>query len=336
MIGDRARARLRDHWAAPRAGWRGGALDAALAGVEAPYRLATGLRNAWHDVRPARRAPLPVVSVGNLAVGGTGKTPVVRWLADWLGARGVDVGVALRGYGADEVELLRRWLGRRRVFVDPDRAAGARAAAERGCAAALLDDGFQHRRLARALDVLLVAAEDPFPVRLLPRGPYREPLAAARRATHALVTRRAAPPAAAAAWARRLERAAPGAPVQEIEMRMVGWSDVQGARIEAPRGDVLAVCGIARPDAFATGLARMLPGAEIELAAYPDHHAFTAADAKEILARRRGRPIVCTAKDAVKLGRHPRLAKRSAVVDLEVAGEPSGALASDLLLAVGL
>ncbi len=305
-------------------------LGLALGPAELAFRAAVAVRSRWYDRRPQPASSIPVVSVGNLTVGGTGKTPVVRWLGDWFRRRGVRTAVVVRGYGRDEVALHRRWFGQEAVFVGADRREGVRAAGESGHRLALLDDGFQHRRLARTLDILLVAAEDPWRVRMLPRGRYREPVAAAGRATHVLLTRRTADRDAASAWKERLALAAPGVPVLHAEMTMGGWSDLAGAPANAPREDVLAVCSIARPRPFAAGLRRLLPAARIELVSFPDHHEYTAGDVAALLARRGGRAIVCTDKDAVKLVRHRQLADRAVAVGFRVAGEPRGALLAAL------
>lgn len=302
------------------------AATTALAPAEAAFRLAVAVRNAWHDRRRPEPAPLPVVSVGNLTVGGTGKTPVVRWLRDWLAGRGARVAVVSRGYGGDETALYRRWFGPDAVFAGPNRATGVRSARAAGHRLAILDDGFQHRRLARDLDVLLVAAEDPVPVRLLPRGPYREPLSSAQRAGHVLLTRRVAPVAAARAWRKALARAAPHVPVAEVQMEMGGWTDLAGDPVAAPTDDVLAVCAVGRPRAFASGLRRLLPDSTVELAAFRDHHAYRPRDVTALLSRRAGRAIVCTAKDAVKLARFPQIFPHCTVAGLRVAGRPSGPL----------
>lgn len=316
------RGMVREYWTGDRRGPGAALLGAGLLPAEAMFRIAVAARSAWYARARLPAPPIPVVSVGNLTVGGTGKTPVVRWLGDWLHERGAKAAVVVRGYGRDEVMLYRRWFGPGAVFVGADRREGIRAAGASGCHVALLDDGFQHRRVRRKLDVLLVAAEDPWRVRLLPRGPYRETLAAARRATHVLVTRRTISRAAAAAWRERLSQYAPGVSVVEAEMKMGGWRDLAGDPAAPPRGDVLAVCAVARPGAFAAGVAGLLPGAHIELAAYPDHHAYTRRDAARLLARCGGRTIVCTAKDAVKLAAHPSLGGHCVVVGFRVAGEP--------------
>ena len=322
---------VRDFWAGRRRGPGAALLGATLAPAEAVFRAAVATRSAWYERARLPQPPIPVVSVGNLTVGGTGKTPVVRWLGDWFRKRGVKAAVVVRGYGADEVALYRRWFGREAVFVGVDRWEGVRAAGTRDFDLALLDDGFQHRRVPRMLDILLVAAEDPLGVHLLPRGPYREPLAAARRATHVVLTRRSpGSPMRVAAWRERLARVAPGARVLEAEAKMGGWRDLDGCSADPPAGDVLAVCAVARPGAFESGLGELLPGARVELVAYPDHHAYTGRDVASLLARRSGRTIVCTAKDAVSLATHPELSDHCVVVGFRVVGEPRAPLLSAL------
>jgi tetraacyldisaccharide 4'-kinase len=163
------------------------------------YGLAVKLRNAWCD-RPgaAHSIGAPVLSVGNISVGGTGKTPFVQWLARHLRALGRAPVVALRGYGArsgepsDEEREHRDALAGIPVVADPDRVTALRAFlrdhAEIDCA--VLDDGFQHRRLARDLDLVLVdATAGTFTDRLLPRGWLREPPGSLRRASAVVVTR---------------------------------------------------------------------------------------------------------------------------------------------------
>ncbi len=330
MTSGRMRRRLSDFWDSDDAGVAGRTIRALLAPAELPFRVAVAARNARYDRSPPAPAPLPVVSIGNLTVGGTGKTPVVRWLGEWFREAGVRVAVVVRGYGADEVSLYRRWFGEGAVFVGRDRVALVAAARARGHRLALLDDGFQHRRLHRDLDILLVAAEDPWPVRMLPRGRYREPLASAGRATHVLVTRRTAPRERVKAWRERLAHAAPGVPGQVAELSMGGWRDLQGAPAEAPSGDVLAVCSIARPRAFVAGLEALLPGVRADLAAFADHHVYTARDVAALLRQRGGRPLVCTAKDAVKLAAFPELRPHCLVVGFRVAGDPEEPLRSAL------
>lgn len=330
MIPGWLRLALHDFWSGEAKGVAGRATTMLLAPAELPFRIAVSARNAWYSRGAAGPTSVPVVSVGNLTVGGTGKTPVVRWLAEWFRARGLRPAIVMRGYGADEVALYRRWFDRGAVFVGPDRVSLVAEAGQRGHRVALVDDGYQHRRLHRDVDVLLVAAEDPWPVRMLPRGPYREPLAAAGRATHLLVTRRSPCRKRSRAWGQRLGLAAPAVPLQEVELCMTGWSDLSGARRQAPDGDVLAVCSIARPEAFVAGINRLLPGARVEPVAFADHHEFSPRDVSGLLGRLAARTLVCTEKDAVKLEPYEEMMPHCAVVGFGVAGEPAGALGNAL------
>ncbi len=311
-------------------------LDAALAPAEAIFRGAVRTRSAWHDRTAAGRLPIPVASVGNLTVGGTGKTPVVRWLGEWLRARGVATAIVTRGYGGDETELHRGWFGADAVRAGRDRRGCVREAAALGFVLALVDDGFQHRSLARDLDVLLVAAEDSPNYRMLPRGPGREPVGAAARADFVLITRRAgAGDDYGPAWRRTLGRTAPRTPVLEAALEMDGWRDLGGRAIPPPRGDILAVCSVARPGAFGRGLARRLPTASIELLDFPDHYRYRRRDAEALLAHLGGRTIVCTGKDAVKLRAFSSLEARCAVVGFGVRGDPPSPLREALLALAG-
>ncbi|MXX54187.1 MAG: tetraacyldisaccharide 4'-kinase [Gemmatimonadetes bacterium] len=318
-----ARRTVRDFWAAEPPGLAARLTGALLTPAELSFRATVAMRNAWYDNRRSPSTPVPVVSVGNLTVGGTGKTPVVRWLAEWLQRTGARPAIVTRGYGRDELALYRRWFGEHAVLGNRDRRACVRAAADRGYTVVVLDDGFQQRRLARVLDILLVAVEDPIRPRMLPRGPYREPPASARRAAAILLTLRTPQRRRAAAWRERLSKAAPGVPLLDLEIRMGGWTDLGGAPAAPPQGDVLAVCAIARPGPFFSGLGALLPDAHIEHRAYADHHDYTFRDVSALLRRLGQRAVVCTAKDAVKLAAFPELAGRCVVAGFDVVGDPA-------------
>lgn len=326
----RARKAVQQLWADGGRGVGGKTLLAALAPAEAGYRLAVAARNLWYDRSPPPPLPLVVASVGNLVVGGTGKTPVVRWLREWCAGKGARAAVVCRGYGGDETAMYRRWFGDDGVFADRSRTRCIGEGWKHGCDLAIMDDGFQHRRVHRDLDILLVAAEDPLRARLLPRGPYREPLSAAKRATHVLLTRRSASRAALDAWGAALAQAAPGAPVMQVEMQMGEWSDLNGAQADPPQGDVMAVSAIARPREFHEGLRRLLPTAAVQSVAFADHHPYSQRDADALLARRAGRSLVCTEKDAVKLAAFPELASHCVAVGFHVVGKPPEPLSSAL------
>jgi tetraacyldisaccharide 4'-kinase len=249
---------------------------------------------------------LSVVSVGNLAVGGTGKTPMAAWLVRLLADAGAHPALVARGYGEDELLLHRRWNPGAPVHAGPDRVAGARRAREEGADVIVLDDGFQHRRLARDVDVVLLAAEDRFPGRMLPCGPYREAASALERAQVVVVTRRTAAAADAGMLAREVSRRHPAVSVAILGLLPGGWATLSGEDADAPPGPVLAAAGIARPETFRRQVADAT-GTEVELVAFPDHHAFTAADAAALRRRAGTRTLVVTEKDAVKLEHHTNL-----------------------------
>ena len=293
---------------AARAAWAGDghgsarAFRAATAPLEVLYRGAVGLRNRAFDrgLRRERRAPVPVVSVGNLAVGGTGKTPLTAWVVDVLLDQGRRPAVVARGYGEDELALHRMWHPRVPVHADPDRHAAAEEAAREGADCVVLDDGFQHRRLARDLDVVLLAAEHRFPGPLLPRGRYREPATSLRRGHVVVLTRKTAGASEVDALAACVARVAPGLPVARARLAPRAWRGLRGEAASAPRGDVLAVSAVAGPETFHR-LVADAAGGTVEPMPFPDHHAYGPSDVEAIRRRAAGRPVAVTEKDAVKL-----------------------------------
>lgn len=286
-----------------------GAAARALAPLSWLFAVGTGIRNALYDLGVLRsvRLPLPAVSVGNLSVGGTGKTPVAAWVAQELLRLGARPAIVMRGYGADEPLVHERLNPGVPVIVDPDRVAGAHEAARRGATVVVLDDAFQHRRARRDLDLVLVAAEQGGARRRLPAGPLREGPRALRRASMLLVTRKTASEAEAEAVAAAWTGFA-GAPPSGVLALVPGvLRDARAAAaepqgVEALRGRrVLAISAIGAPSAFAGQLAAL--GATVTQAAFPDHHAFDARDAAVLAERATDADFaVCTLKDAVKLG----------------------------------
>lgn len=280
--------------------WYGGApVPAWLAGLEGLYRGLLGLRAALYasGLRRTRHPGRPVVVVGNLVPGGTGKTPVVIALARALAARGLRPGVVSRGYGrrgrglrwvepgsdpaavGDEPLEIRLAAGCP-VVVAADRARAA-STLVRGAAVdvVLSDDGLQHRRLARDLEIVLMdAARGLGNGRLLPAGPLREPATRLARADFVL-------------W----RDGEGGFRVEPVAIRRL--ADGQRESPESWRGRaVRAAAGIARPERFFAAL----EGLGMRLAErhpLPDHAPLPAA----LLAARSPLPLVVTAKDAVKL-----------------------------------
>jgi tetraacyldisaccharide 4'-kinase len=293
----------------------------ALAAAALPYGVVVTARNAAFDLGllPQQTAGVPVLSVGNLTLGGTGKTPLVAWVARALATGGHRPAIVSRGYGAaagsisDEALELSLVLSGVPHVADRDRVAGARRAAAAGATAVVLDDGFQHRRLARDIDIMAVDATDPFGCgRLFPRGLLREPLAGSGRADAIVLTRSDAVAAGRREEIRaRMSAACRGrepAVWAEAVHRPVGLRAWDGPRrpldaLHGPR--VAAFAAIGNPAAFRRTLESL--GAElVDFQALPDHHAYVPADL-EALGRRATDAgadlVVTTLKDLVKIRR---------------------------------
>ncbi|NNF39431.1 MAG: hypothetical protein HKN71_12240, partial [Gemmatimonadetes bacterium] len=299
-------------WWRGEAGVAGAAASVAALPLEALFRLGSGLRSAAYDrgVLSATGVVAPVLSVGNLTVGGTGKTPMVRWFVQALKERGRRPGIATRGYGRDEILLHRRWHPDVPVAADADRIAAAGAAVRASADVVVLDDGFQHRRLGRDLDVVLLDAETPFPGRRLPRGPYREGPSALGRADLVVVTRRSASKAEARRVAEAVAARYPALPVARVALVPGDWQDLDGRVVASGDHDgdpPAVVTAVARPRSVRSLAARVLqrPEQTLPLVAFPDHHDFGADDLEPIAARHRS--WIVTEKDAVKLVEHADL-----------------------------
>lgn len=285
------------------AGLTGRLLGALLTPAELGYRAVMRARNAAYGagVAPTDVPPVPAISVGNITVGGTGKTPMVRWLVKLLRRRGYTPGILHGGYAEDEPALHRRWFPDLPVVADRDRLRGAGRALSLGADVLVLDDAFQHRRIGRDLDIVLVAAETwSRHARLLPRGPYREAPSSLRRADLVVVTRRTATPERAAEVEADVARAS-GRRSARVLLEARRWIRPDGtSRDGAPHGRAIALAGIARPDDFFDQAEDA--GAYLEDAiAFPDHHDYSPAEAEALVRLAAGAPIVMTAKDAVKL-----------------------------------
>ena len=255
-----------------------------------------------------QRLPRPVVSIGNLTWGGTGKTPLTAHLARALAQRGLRVAIITRGYGADEPQVLRRLAPGIPVIIGRDRVAAGRQAVAEGADLLLVDDGFQHWRLHRDLDIVLVDATAPFGNgRMIPRGPLREPVTHLRRAEVVIVTRAEVPTADVAGVVARVRAIHPGATVLTARARptqLEEWpvelvqpfSIVQGVR-------VCALSGIGNPAAFEAVVAQT--GAVVALTSrFADHHLYQTRDLERVVAQCRAAGvswIVTTLKDAARL-----------------------------------
>ncbi len=288
---------------------------AVLLPAERVFGGIVGARDILYEAGwlPEHATAIPAVSIGNLTVGGTGKTPVAAWIASGLVARGAHPAIVLRGYGGDEPLVHETLNPGVPVIAAADRVAAIAEAARRGADIAVLDDAFQHRRAARVADLVLVSADRwTSDMRLLPAGPWREPLKAIRRATMIIVTRKAVSEQTVDAVNERLSKVAPGIPrvtvrLEPASLRQYGSTETRS--LAALRGvPVKAVLAIADPKSFVRQLEQR--GAQVRAVVFPDHHAFTDAEVQGLaVGLSAGEWAVCTLKDAVKLGpRWPRLA----------------------------
>lgn len=286
--------------------------------LSALYRGITGLRNAAFDAGlfATQRLAVPVVSVGNLSVGGTGKTPMVVWVARELIARGRKPGVLSRGYRAqgeqnDEGRLLERLLPGVPQVQNPDRVAGGGQLIAAGADVIVLDDGFQHRRLGRDVDLVLVDATRPWGLplpagggdavcALLPRGFLREAPSGLARASAVVLTRcDQVEEAALSRLERELERSAPGVPRARARHRATQVSTPEGVKplTELAGREVVLVSGLGNPEAFERS-ARDAGARIVATKRFPDHHHFRRAELEQLAPH--GAMILTSSKDAVK------------------------------------
>ena len=299
---------------------------AALTAVSIPYAAASRLRRLAFSagVLPRYSADAPVICVGNITTGGTGKTPMVAWLVRQLRQMGRRPAVLTRGYKSrggisDEAELLKKMLictaGRSPagewstpVIVNPDRLAGAARAVAAGADVLVMDDGFQHLRLRRDLDIVLIDATRPFGFgHCLPRGLLREPLAALKCAGAIVITRADGVTKIEMDTLRtRLRQLAPNAIQCSAVNRPTALIDETGKSLSPSTlagRKILAFCGLGNPDQFFATLSRLK--ADIRSAVpLADHAAYDPSDIDRLAsqaARCGAEAMVTTAKDRVKL-----------------------------------
>lgn len=281
----------------------------ALLPVSALFRAVVALRTAAYarGLLPVRELGLPAVGVGNLTVGGSGKTPLAAWVAQHYESGGLVPGILLRGHGEDERFVHERLVPAAVVVADPDRVSGARVARKRGAQVLVLDDAYQRLDVRRDLNIAVVAAETSRAVSWpLPAGPWREGLAALDRADLIVVTRKRADRDVAGAVATALAERVPGRPVARCHLgisRLEGMLSGRRLEPEMLRGrQVLASAGVADPEAFAAQV--RAAGAGVRLVSWDDHHAYSAADVAWLAGEAQEVDFVLvTEKDAVKLRR---------------------------------
>jgi tetraacyldisaccharide 4'-kinase len=284
--------------------------------LEPFYYVATALRNWRYDNNPklATNVGVPVISVGNLTVGGTGKTPVVLWLVKHLRTKGLRAAILSRGYGAessrnDEAMELESRLPDVPHVQHADRIAGAQIAKdELDSQILVLDDAFQHRRIARDFDIVLLDATAPFGYgHLLPRGLLRESLRSLRRAHAVILTR--------SDLISKDARDSIRAKATKYNPKLI-WAEASHAPTHLQNSSsekrelvtlvnlpIAAFCGIGNPNGFQQTLEKW--GAKTTaFRAFPDHYAYSAEDIADLAQWAKStscKAIVCTQKDLVKL-----------------------------------
>ena len=290
------------------------------------------VRRALYDrgwLKP-RRLKAMVISVGNLTVGGTGKTPMVLWLAEKFLAEGKNVAILTRGYrgshgSSDEIELLKRRLGERVLFgVGPDRfRCGSRLESANAVDVFLLDDGFQHLQLARDLNIVMLDGSRKLTNEwLLPAGPLREPVGACRHADILVVSRKFERPLIEARDAHTFSIFY--AQTKLIGFRRFGSDSQQKYLSELGGGPFLAFCGIGNPAAFFDDLSRWHVSVA-EKKTFSDHHKYSARELEHLQLRAEvcaAVGLVTTEKDAENLPPvNPRLPIWIAVIDFVFTAE---------------
>lgn len=317
--------------------WSGSAPARATRGVLLPFALlyrsvmtarAGAYARGWLRQRPL---PLPSVAIGNLAVGGAGKTPFAAWTAAFFARRGVKPGILLRGYRGDEQAVHQRLVPDAVVIPDADRLAGAEKARAQGARVLVLDDAYQRLDIARDVNVALVSTESVPPRAVawpLPAGPWREDWSALGRANVIVVTRRRAAVAESRVLAGRIAARWPLAVVAAIHLALDGLVGLKsGRRMELSalaKKRVLVAAGIADPISFAAQV--RASGATVQLMAYQDHHAYPPGDVVRLAqAAQDADYVVVTEKDAVKLrNRWPADAPEPLVAELALRWELNG------------
>jgi tetraacyldisaccharide 4'-kinase len=321
------------------------ALRIALYPLSRLYGRCVGLRKSLYTKGwlKQRHLKAKVVSVGNLTVGGTGKTPMVLWLAEKFVSEGKKVAILSRGYRgsdgtSDEIKLLRHRLGDRAIFgVGPNRfESGRRIEAQQPVDVFILDDGFQHLQLARDLDILMLDGSRKLKdERLLPAGLLREPIAACRRADILVVSRKFERTSIEARDAHRFSIFY--AQTRLLGFRRFGSDDAALYLSEIGTGPFFAFCGIGNPAAFFADLDRWhVPVAQRQ--AFSDHHRYSRGEMERLRHRAEScsaTGFVTTEKDAQNLPAVVPMPVWIATIDLVFSAESELVAAIDRILQTG-
>jgi len=320
------------------------------------YRLAIGGRNLFYDLHlpQTHQAPVPIICVGNLTVGGTGKTPMVSWLTSYFSQQGKKVAILSRGYKrhgrrqplillpeagnhpgvnelGDEAAMLHRKHPQAALILDADRSRGARSICSLWSPdIIIMDDGFQHRRLQRTLNIVMIDSQRLFGNELLlPAGPLREPIAALQRADLVVFNKFDARHPAFAGRSRRVfDFISPTRLfTARYELRCLYnlWHPARRTEVDQLQGKkVLAFAGIANPDYFFQQLEKREMALQNRLS-FADHVHYDQSKLQKIGRMASGNLVITTAKDAVKiaaLSEARLLLPKLLVADIDMLIEP--------------
>jgi tetraacyldisaccharide 4'-kinase len=316
--------------------WGGRSVSARLARValippSLVFRGVAAARTRAYRFRLLRcgSASVPTIAVGNLTVGGSGKTPIAAWIARYYSGLGLKPGIVLRGYGGDEGAVHRKLVREAVVIENPDRLAGASQAVSEGADVIVLDDAYQRLDIVRDLNIAVVSAESAkAPQWTLPAGPWREGWRALRRADLVIVSRKRATRPVADAMVRRVEKEVSDCPIAVARLGIACFHRLSsGERLDASAIDganVVAAAGVADPDAFA-GQCRAM-GATVRLVPWRDHQRLSDHNLRQLaFLGSRADFVIVTEKDAVKMrGRWPDNRSEPIVAKLDLSFERGG------------
>ena len=291
-------------------------LRLTLKALSCVYSAVVRTRNWMYDKHliKSHRCESTVISIGNITTGGTGKTPLVIWLCNYLSEKEQNIAVLTRGYKTehgkltDEPAILAKSCGQARVIVDSDRVQGAeKAISQSGARVLVLDDGFQHRRLRRDLDIIAIDATCPFGYeKILPAGFLREPLKGLKRAGAVVITRyEQAQPQEADGIVERIKKINPDILIAKAVHEHPFAVMIKGRKLtieQLREKNIYAFCGIGNPDAFIENLKNLglnIVGHKV----YNDHHDYTENDIADIYEEARyldAEVVLSTEKDWVK------------------------------------
>jgi tetraacyldisaccharide 4'-kinase len=274
--------------------------------LSSAYGFAVGIRNWLYDSShlKSREARIPVISIGNISAGGTGKTPVTAWLAARFAAAGEKPAIVMRGYGSDEPMVHAHLNPDIPVVVDAVRVRGVETAEKAGATIALLDDAFQHRSIQRDADIVLISAERwNEGMLMLPSGDLREPLSALARASYVLVTRKSASRDRALAIEKAVRSRFRNLPVGIAWLAPAALRDRNGNEVPLHMLEgawALAFSAVGDNGAFQRQLRET--GAKLHFKSFRDHYRFSPRDLQRLAAASKTvQYSICTLKDAVKL-----------------------------------